>query len=807
MEAIWRDLSYGLRVLGARPLFTFTALFAIALGVALSSVVFTIVNSVLLRPLPYQTPERLVTVLEGNSKSDHVLASPGDYLEWGRRTELFEEVAAIKHTNFQLIGGDSPEEVSGRTVSVNFLSTLGIKAAIGRIFLAEDGQPGANFVTLLSHDYWASHYGADPGVVGKTLATARKTYTVIGVLPAGFDGTFDSLSSRPQIWTPLVPTANEISRHGPGDLRVVARLKPKVSVVQAQVEMRAIAAQLANEYPKSNAGWSANVFPLHGEVVGGVRPALLILMAGVGFVLLIACANVTNMLLVRGIDREKEIAIRVALGAGRGRIIQQLLTESLLLSFAGGVLGLLLAGWGVRAVIPMIPPDTPRTGEIGIDGQVIAFTLAISFFTGIFFGVMPALRASKVDLMKSLKDLADRAVAGQRGRHLRAFLVVSQVALTLVLLIGAGLMINSFIRLYRVDPGFNVDNLLTMMVARTRPANEDDNQWRAFFDQVIVKIKSAPGVEGAAAANPLTLGGSTNLKTFSVEDRLPATSDEKLSAEYAVVSSEYFRVMGIRLLKGRSFTEGDRAGATPVTVINESMARRFWADAEPLGRRLILKGDPKSEEPLEIIGVVSDSRSSLNLSPAPLIYQPFLQSPWPAMYLVVRTSGDSASLAGEVRASVASVDKNQPVTEMATMGKIWSRYTVEPRFYLLLLSSFAAVAVALAIVGIYGVVSYSVTQRTREIGIRMAMGAGQYEVVKSFVGRAMRLTLIGLAAGLVAAFASTRVMESWLFEVSATDPATFVGISVALFLVALLASYLPARRASKMDPMIALRCE
>lgn len=807
MEAIWRDLSYSLRVLRARPLFTFTAVFAIALGVSLSSVVFTIVNSVLLRPLPYQTPDRLVTVLEGNSKSDHVLVSPADYLEWERRTELLEDVAAIKRTNFILMGGDSPEEVPGCMVSVNFLSSLGVKPAIGRIFLVEDGQPGANLAALLSHDYWVSHYGADPGVVGKTLAIARKTYTVIGVLPAAFDGTLDGLSSRPRIWTSLIPTANEISRHGPGGLQVVARLKPKVSVAQAQVEMRAIAAQLASEYPKSNAGWSANVYPLHAEVVGRVRPALLILMAAVGFVVLIACANVANMLLVRGIDREKEVAIRVALGAGRGRIIQQLLTESLLLSFVGGALGLLLAGWGVRAVIPMIPPDVPRTGEIGIDGRVIAFTLAISFFTGILFGVMPALRASKVDSMRSLKDLADRAVAVQRGRHLRGFLVVSQVALTLVLLIGAALMINSFIRLYRVDPGFNVDNLLTMMASRTRSANEDDNQWRAFFDQVIARLKSAPGVEGAAAANTLTLGGSTNLSTFSVEDRPPATPDEKLSADYAVVSSEYFRVMGMRLLKGRSFTEGDRAGATPVAIINESMARRFWPDADPLGKRLILKGDQKSAEPLEIIGVVSDSRSSLNLSPAPQIYQPFLQSPWPAMYLVVRTSADPASLAGEMRASVASVDKNQPVTEIATMRNIWSRYTVEPRFYLLLLCSFAAVAVALAVVGIYSVVSYSVTQRTREIGIRMAMGAAQSDVVKLVVARAMRLTLIGLGVGLMAALAMTRVMESWLFEVSATDPATFVGISVALFLVALLASYLPAHRAGKTDPMIALRCE
>lgn len=807
LEGIWRDMSFGFRMLRAKPLFTLTALFAIALGVALSSVVFTIVNAVVLRPLSYPEPDRLVTILETNAKSDHLLVSPADYDEWKSRTELLEDMSVVGQITLRITKGVSPEEVRGNTVSSNFLSSLGIKAFIGRLFLAEDWEPGASPVALLSHDYWASHFGAEPGVIGTTLTVDRTTYTVIGVLPAAFDATFDSVPSYPQIWTPMVPTATEMSRHGPGGLRVIARLKPKVSLTQAEAEMREIAASLADEYPKSNSGLSVNIYLLHEEVVRRVRRALLILVAAVGFVLLIACANVASMLLARGIEREKEIAIRAALGAPRGRIIQQLLTESVLLSLAGGVLGLMLAAWGVRAMIPFIPADTPRMDGMGMDGRVVAITLAISFLTGILFGVTPALRASRVNLMKSLRDPTGRAMASRRGRHLRNFLVASQVSLTFVLLICAALMINSFIRLYRVDPGFNVDNLLTALIARTRSVNEDDKQWAIFFSEVIERLKTTPGIEGAAAAYPLTLGGSTNLSMFSIEERNASTPDEKLSADYAVVSPEYFRVMGIRVLAGREFAEADRSGGISVAVINESMVSRFWPGEDPLGKRLILKGDTKSAQALEIIGVVSDSRSSLNVSPVPQIYQTFLQSPWPAMYLVARTAADPAPMAAAMRAGVAAVDKSQPVAEITTMRKIKSRYTVEPRFYMLLLCAFAAVAMVLAMVGIYGLVSYSVIQRTREIGIRMAMGAQQGRMVRLVVGHSIKLTLMGLAAGLIAAFAATRVLASWLFEISAADPATFVGISILVFLVALLASYLPARRVGKMDPMIALRSE
>jgi len=803
MESLWRDVRFGFRVFKSKPRFSLTAISAIALGVALSTVVFTFVNAVLLRPLPFSDPDRLVAVFHANAKSGHILMATSDYFEFEQRTQLMEGVAALAQVNLRVTGREYAEEVAGSEVSENFFSVLGVNPSIDRLFGANDDRVEEGPIAILSHSHWVNNFGADPGVIGQKLIINKTVRTVVGVLQKGFEGSFGNLPNPSQIWLPIVSTPGVESRRGAGSLRIIARLKPNISLDQAQQETQTIAAELASEYPKSNSALSVKVYTLQDEIVGRTREPLLILIGAVAIVLLIACANVASMLLSRGIERQKEIAVRAALGARRGRIVQQLLTECVMLSLIGGAFGLLLATWGVRAMLEFIPPDVPRADETTIDSRVILFTVATSCLTGVVFGCWPALKASKIDLIKPLREQADQ-VASSAGRVVQGFFIVTQLSLTLILLIGAALMITSWIRLYRVDPGLDTDNLLTALVARPRSVAENETQWASFFSQVIERLETAPGIEEAAAAYPLTLGGSTNTISLTTgEDGLNSTSD-RVSVDSAVVSRTYFRVMRMRILEGRSFSMEDGPGASPVAVINESFSRRFFEDSDPLGKHLRL-GDAKNPEPVQIIGVVSDARSSLNISPAPQVYINYLQSPWPAMYLVARGSGGAENLVGAVRETVATLDRNQPVSEIATMRSIWARYTVGTRFYSVLLGSFASVALILAIVGIYGAVSYLVSQRTREIGIRMAMGAKESDVIKLIVGYGMKLTLIAMAIGLIVAWVCTRLMTSLLFEIKSTDAQTYAAISLMLFFVSLSASYLPARRVCRMDPMSAIR--
>jgi putative ABC transport system permease protein len=803
---LWQDLRYGSRMLLKSKGFTAIAVLSLALGIGANTAIFSLVNAVMLRPLPYKEPERLVKIWAKEFKTgrDQLSVWAADLADWKRQNQSFEDMAAAHYAVFRLAGEDGTEQIFSGVASANLFPLLGVEAAIGRTFSPEEEQPGHHKVVLISHGLWQSRFGSDPNLSGKTVRVDGESHTVVGILPPGFKFHF---LREIQIWKPLVLDTKALThRHAWPNVQVIARLKPNIALPQARAEMETITGRLAREYPSTNAGFGARVTPFHEEVTGHTHQTLLILVAAVGFVLLIACANVTSLLLSRAIEREKEVAVRLVLGAGRRRVIQQLLVESLLLSSLGGTLGLLLTAWGVSALVPLIPFNVPRADEVSLDSRVLGFTLVVSMLTGVLFGLAPALQASKPNLNEALKE-SDRGRVAARRSLLRNCLVVAQVALTLVLLAGAGLMANSFIRLRRLDPGFTTERLLTMNIRLSLSMYAQDHQWAVFFQQLTERVRGLPGVEDATATSTLALSASDILQPFSIEGR-PPSPGEKPMASFSAIDHEYFRVMGISLTKGRYFDFQDRPGTMPVAIINEHLARRYWPDEDALGKRLIVKRYRDTDELLTIVGVVRDVKQArLEAEPEPHLYRPHLQKPWAKMYLIVRAADDPLSLAKPVRDVVRSFNKDQPVSEVATMEQLRSRWLVQPRFYLLLLGIFAAVAITLSAVGIYGVVSYSVTQRTREIGVRMALGAQPREVLRLVVGQGMKLAFIGASIGLAAAYALTRLMSELLFGVKAHDPATFVLITLMLAAVTLIACYIPARRATKVDPMVALRYE
>ena len=808
---LWQDLRYGLRMLVKNPGFTVVAVMALALGIGANSAIFSVVNTVLLRPLPYQDPDRLVMVWEDDTKGGYPRDTPAaaNYIDWRDQNQVFEGMAAIADLSFNLTGNGEPERIDGRRVSAHLFPLLGVEPHLGRAFLPEDDQPSGNRVVIMSHGLWQRRFGSDMTIIGKPLTLNGESFTVVGVMPPHFQFP----SREDELWVPIAFSSQEAANRGRHYLQVIARMKPGVTLQQAQAEMSTIATRLQQQYPDQNTDLGATVISLHEHVVGDIKPSLLVLLGAVGFVLLIACANVANLQLARAAVRQKEISIRVALGASRLRLIRQFLTESVLLALLGGGVGLLLSVWGVNLLKAFIPEKISQAAAITIDARVMGFTLLVSLLTGLIFGLAPATQTSNFNLNETLKEGGRDSAAGSRGNRIRGLLVIAEVAVSFILLIGAGLLINSFLRLHNVDPGFRLDNLLTIQVALPAQKYPDHARRSAFHTELVNRIEALPGVKSAAVTNWIPLIYQGDSIGFSIEGRPdPAPGQgRRPTVVTRVVSPHYFRTMGIQFLQGREFGEQDRVDSPAVAVISETMVRRFWPGEDPIGKR-ITSGSPDSRDPddwLTIIGVVKDVRQfELTADPKPQMYLSYLQAGFFApRHLVVSTDVEPLSLAATVRRTVWEVDKDQPVSNISTMEDVLSESLARQRFSMLLLGIFATVALVLAAVGIYGVMSYSVTQRTREFGIRMALGARGLDVLKLAIRQGAKLVLIGVAIGLAASFVLTRLMSSLLFGVTATDPLTFIGVSLLLAIVALMACFVPAHRATKVDPLLALRYE
>ena len=801
------DLRYAARMQRKNPAFTLIAVIALALGIGANTAIFSVVNTILLRPLPYKDPERLVMVWEDDTKGGYPRDTPAaaNYADWRDQNQVFEGMAAIADESFNLTGAGEPERLEGRRVSANLFPLLGVEPQLGRVFVAAEDQPGSQRVALLSYRLWQRRFGGDPNIVGQSLTLNGENHVVIGVMPARFQ--FPSIDD--EVWVPIALTAQEAANRNRHYLQVLARIKPGVTLSQAQTEMTTIATRLQQQYPQSNADLGAAVTSLHEHLVGDIRPALLVLLGAVGLVLLIACANVANLLLARAAVRQKEIAVRVALGARRLRLVRQFLTESVLLSTVGGIVGLAIAYGGLIVLKSFIPENISQAREISIDYKVLGFTLFVSVATGIIFGLAPAIQAVRFNQIETLKEGGRDAATGGSGKRLRSLLVTAEVAISLVLLIGAGLLINSFFRLRNVDPGFRADNLLTMKIVLPEPKYAEFARREAFYTDVVQRVQALAGVRSAAVTTNLPLYRQGNSITIRIEGRPEPPPGQELVVVTRVVSPGYFDTMTIPLISGRKLTDQDTADAPNAIVISETMARRFWPNEDAVGKRISAGRVRSDADWIQVVGVVKDVRQfELNAEPRPQMYLSYRQGGFFAPRdLVVKTDVDPTSMAATVRRAVWEIDKDQPVSNIQTMDQILADSIARQRFSMLLLAIFAVVALVLAGVGIYGVRSYSVAQRTHEIGIRMALGAQTPAVLKLAVGYGMKLVIAGIVIGLIAAFALTRVMATLLFGVTATDPTTFTLISLILVFVAAIASYIPARRATKVDPIIALRYE
>jgi putative ABC transport system permease protein len=805
MSHLTQDIRYAIRILLKQPAFSLIAVIALALGIGANVSIFSIVNSVLLRPLPYPDPDRLMTIWENHQAQggpEREWTSPTGFEDWRDQTQSFENVSAFVGWAPTLVDRVEPEQLNGAAVSHNIFSLLGVMPIYGRAFHSEEDKKGAEQVAIISHGLWQRRFGLDPNIVGKTVTLGGENFTIIGVMPAGFK--FPILNNA-EIWRTIRPVLSDGCRRGCLTIRVMARLKPNTTVEGARTELSAIARRIEQEFPQSNSKVGVTLTPLHEFLVGNVKPALLVLLIAVVFVLLIACANVANLMLARAATRDKEIAIRAALGAGRWRIVRQLLVESLILSLIGGALGLLLAFWLVDLLKTFSPPGTPRVDEISIDRYVLGFTFAVSALTGVIFGLAPAWQISKADLNQSLKEGSKSTQASQRGRRTLNTLVVVETALALMLLVGAGLLMKSFIRLQQVDPGFDPNNLLTMRVLLPRTTYPERQQLSAFAARVLERIRSLPGVQSASTASSLPLRGINTDSSFVIEGHPQPQPNQEPVAWYSNVSTDYFRTMGMRLRAGRVFTVRDDPKSPRTVIINEAMARRYFPNEDPIGKR-IGNGEPDGWR--EIIGVVADVKHfALDQEVRPTMYLPHEQDPVRGLFLIVRSNNDPLSLVSAVRGEVSAMDKSLAVGNVKTMELAVNESIAPQRFILLLIGIFAALALVLAAAGIYGVISYSVAQRTQEIGIRIALGARTDDVLRLIITQGMLLTLTGIAIGLIGSFALTRLMSNLLFGVSTTDPITFGAVSLLLIAVALIACFLPARRASQVDPMIALRYE
>jgi putative ABC transport system permease protein len=814
MTALYRDLRFAVRGLCRSPGFTAVALLTLALGIGATSAIFSVVDGVLLRPLPYADPDRIVTALHGGRSP----VAPANYLDWRAQSRAYDSTAAAQAWGPQreatLYGRGRPEALRGLRVTADLFQVLGVAPLHGRTFAPGEDQPGAPATVVLSHRLWQRRFAGDPAIVGQTLVLDGTAHTVVGVMPPGFAFPLFWLKNA-ELWAPLDLSARAQDRSGES-LRLFARLRPGVTRAEAQAETSAIWQRLAARYPRDTRA-DVVIGSLHEKVVGNVQRPLLVLLAGVGFVLLIGCANVANLLLARSAARRREIAIRASLGAGRGRLLRQLLTESALLALLGGGLGAGLAAWGVQALVALGPRDLPRLDGITVDGPVLLFTLALSLLTGVVFGLAPAFQLTALDVQGTLRAGGRAATAGGGGDGMRGLLVVAEVALALVLLIGGGLMIRSFQRLAAIDPGFAPARVVAFEVParQARPPRTPDGvderaaraeARRRRFQQLMPRVLALPGVEAASAINHLPLAGDIWGRSYTVVGAPQPPPGRQPTAVYRVIAPGYLDTMGMTLLSGRDLTAHDGPGAPGVVVVNEALARATWPGQSALGKRINLEdGGP---DPREIVGVVADVRQREWAAAAqPEVFLPYLQNPSSTLTLVVRAAGDPVALAPAVQREIAALDGELPLARAQVMDDVISDAVGQPRFQLLLLNLFAGLALLLAAVGVYGVMAHAVSRRTQEMGIRLALGAPARRVLGLVVGQGMLLAAAGVALGLAAAFAATRLLRALLYEVSPTDPLTFIALPVVLLAVAALASYLPARRATRIDPMTALRAD
>jgi putative ABC transport system permease protein len=803
MDNLLKDIRYGLRSLWNRPGFTAIAVVTLALGIGANSAMFSTVNAVLLRPLSYPEADRIV-LLEGVNPAAGITQSNmsiPDFADWQNQNQVFEQLAGFVTGGSLLTRGDETERVRGTGVTADFFPLFRTAPIKGRTLQADDAQKGRDPVVVLSYGLWQRRFGGASNVVGSTVMLSGKSTTVVGVMPAGFD-----YPAQTELWVAYAVDA-AAERRDNRFFSVVGRLKPGVPVAQAQAALDTINQRLAQSYVETNTGWTVRVINLQERLVGAMRKSLLLLLGAVAFVLLIACANVANLLLARATGRQKEMALRAALGASRWRVIRQLLTESLLLSVIGGAIGLMLSIWLTKLLVSVSPANTPRFDEIRPDARVFLFTLGLTVITGLLFGLIPALQISRSDLNGGLKESGRTSSGGAHSKRLRSLMMVSEIALSFMLLVGAGLLIKSFLRLRDVSPGFNAGNVLTMRVSLL-PAKYATGEPRVqLLRQTLDRLKTLPGVQSSAAVLSLPLGGDTfNVGRAYIREGRPATPEESAGASYLVATPDYFRALQIPLVAGRTFNEQDTGQATKVVVVNETMARQLWAGLSPLGKHITIWRD--EQFPREIVGVVGDTKPSLDTEAGPQMYVPFAQdSGWGSMSLVLRTGGNPLNTSAAARSEIRSLDKGIPVFNVKTMNDVLATSVAQQRMSMLLLSAFAAMALLLAMIGIYGVTAYYVTQRTQEIGIRIALGAQTGDVLKLVLKNGMMLALGGVAVGMAGAFALTRLMSSLLFAVKPTDAVTFTAVSLALLLTALLACYLPARRATKVDPWVALRYE
>jgi predicted permease len=817
MRNIWQDVRYGARVLLMSPGLSAVAVVALALGVGANTAIFSIVNATLLRPLGYEQPERLMMVWEMNAKrGGEIPTSMLNFKDLRDNGQSFETVTAFMDSSFNLTGGAEPERVTGMRVSAPLFTMLGVKPLHGRVFLPGEDEPSVPRVLVLSHGLWQRSFGADPNLVGRTVSLDGEGYTVAGVMPPGFkfppqfSATIASSQytmARAELWVPLTPDAIPAAREVRA-LYMVGRLKPGADAARAEAELNVVARRLQQDFPAVDADMGVRVTPLQQQVTGDIRTALLVLLVAVGCVLLIACANVANLLLAKATARRKEIAVRLALGASRARVVRQLLTESALLGLAGGALGLLLAAVCVSQLAAWSPPNLARLKDVSIDWRVLIFTLVVSLLTSLVFGLAPALQATKTDLAESLKEGGRGNSASGRQNRLRALLVISEVALALVLLISAGLMLKSFVRLQNVNPGFNAENLLTLELQLPATGYGEPAQQLAFQQRLVERVGAIPGVQRVATVDNLPFSGNETNNSITIEGRPIANPNERPRAFFRTVSPDYFMTMGVPIRGGRAFADSDVAEAPGAAILNEAAARQFWPGEDPLGKRF-KKGRPESKNPwLTVVGVFGGvSHTSLEVGIQPEIYTPVQQSPGPAVSLVARTASDPRGLTAAVRREVSALDAGLPVSNVRYMDEIISGSVAQPRLYTLLIGTFAGLALALAAIGTYGVMSYTVVQRTHELGVRLALGAQRHDIIRLIVWQGMTLALAAIVVGLAASFALTRLMESMLYGVSASDPATFVGIPLLLAFVTLVACYLPARRATKVNPLVAMSRE
>ena len=810
MQTLWQDLRYGLHMLWKTPGFTLIAVLALALGIGANTFIFSVVNTLLLRPLPFPDSDRITSILVKDPDSGALYTSYSlpNYEDIRDQNQVFEQVAAMTMSTEFLRSGDEPERLRGVRISAEIFPLLGVKPLLGRTYSSEEERSESGSFIVLSHDLWQRRFNSDPKIVNQSLLIGSQPTTVLGVMPEGFK--FPVGAPQVDFWMPLISSIPPGARTARGAvyLGLFARLKPNVTLAQAQAEMTLIGNNLARQYPEANTGLNIVPVSTRDRLVGRIRPALLVLLGAVALVLLIACANVANLLLARASVRQKEIAIRTAIGATRWRVVRQLLTESLLLSIIGGVAGVLLALWAIDLLVSWNPSNLPRVAELGLDRNVLLFTVGLTSLTGVFFGLAPALQASRLDLNESLKDGTRESSGGMKRNRTRSALVISEIALSLILLVGATLLFQSLRRILAISPGFAPEQVLTAAVSVSDEKYPEKEQRAAFYHQALERIAALPGVESAGIVDPLPLSGSFYAFTFDIAGQPPFPPGQQPSADYRIISPDYFRTMSTPLLKGRAFGNQDNATAPPVMIVNDTFARRFFPGEEVLGKRII-PGEGRTPVTREIVGVVGSIRhEGLDVEPTPEYYVPYEQANVDAMTVVVRTtSGNPTSIAGSLRDVIRAMDKEQPVYNVRPMTQLVTESVAQRRFNMVLLGGFAILALVLAGIGIYGVMSYSVAQRTREIGVRIALGAQSGDVLKMVLAQALVLTALGLAIGLVGAFALTRFLVTLLFEVKPTDLTTFATVSIVLGAIAIMACLIPARRATKVDPLVALRYE